>query len=146
MLVKEFLRARGEHVHTVSADEPVPAAARVLSERPVGVLIVLGDDGRVQGILSKRDIAREVARDCQRLCTMKVRDLMSRDFVTCRPDDTAEAVTAMMAERHVRHLPVIEDGVLIELISIEDVLKHQFDACEIDSSALRNYVAGAGYY
>ena len=146
MLVREFLQARGEHVHTVSADDPVPAAARVLSDRPVGILVVLGDDGRVQGVLSKGDIAREVARDCRRLCTMKVRELMTRNFVACRPDDTGEAVTAMMAERHVGHLPVIEDGVLKGLISIEDVLRHRFDACEIDSSALRNYVAGVGYH
>jgi CBS domain-containing protein len=58
---------------------------------------------------------------------MKVRELMTRNFVACRPDDTGEAVTAMMAERHVGHLPVIEDGVLKGLISIEDVLRHRFE-------------------
>ena len=97
-------------------------------------------------MLSERDIVRGVATAHEKLRDMKVRELMTRDFAFCSPADTAEAAMAVMSERQVRHLPVIEGGVLQGLVSITDVLKNRFDACEIDSQTLRDYVAGVGYH
>lgn len=146
MLVRELLPAKTGSVLTVLPDESVSEAARLLSGSRVGILVVLGDNGQVQGVLSERDIVCGVAHECEKLCKMRVHELMSRDFASCSPEDTADAATTVMTERHVRHLPVIENGVLKALISISDVLKHRFDACEIDSHALRDYVAGVGYH
>lgn len=146
MRVRELLQEKTGGVHTVGWNESVPAAARLLSDRRIGILVVLDDKGHVLGVLSERDIVFGVAGNCENLSKMRVDDLMSRRFASCSPEDTAEAAMEVMAERHVRHLPVIENEVLKGLISITDVLKHRFDACEIDSSALRDYIASVGYH
>lgn len=146
MLVRELLQAKSENVFTVLADDPIAEAARLLARRHVGIAIVIGDKRRVEGVLSERDVVRGVATAHERLGEMKVRDLMTRDFAFCGPEDTGETAMAIMSQRQVRHLPVIERGTLQGLIGIADVLKHRFDACEIDSQALRDYVGGAGYH
>lgn len=146
MLIREILQAHREAVLTVSADDLILAAARLLAPRHVGILVVLGDNRRVEGVLSERDIVRGVATAHEELHEMKVRELMTRDFAFCGLGDTAEAAMGVMSQRQVRHLPVIEGGVLQGLISIADVLKNRFDACEIDSRALRDYVGGVGYH
>ncbi len=146
MLVRDLLRADREAVFTVSADDSVLAAARLLAPRHVGIVVVIGDNRRVEGVLSERDIVRGVATAHEKLREMKVRELMTRDFAFCSPEDTAEAAMAVMSQRQVRHLPVIEGGVLQGLINIADVLKNRFDACEIDSQALRDYIGGGGYH
>ncbi len=146
MLVKELLQANPENVFTVLPDDSITEAARLLARRHVGVVVVIGDKRRVEGVLSERDVVRGVATAHERLGEMKVHELMARDFAFCEPEDTGETAMAIMSQRQVRHLPVIERGVLLGVIGIADVLRRRFDACEIDSQALRDYVGGAGYH
>ncbi len=146
MFVKELMQANRENVLTISADESIVDAARILSRPHIEFVVVLGGDRRVEGVLSERDIVRGVATMGEKIGQVKVGELMSRNFAFCGPDDTAEAAAAVMSRRQVRHLPVVASGLLQGMISIGDVLKYRFDACEIDSHALRDYIAGAGYH
>jgi CBS domain-containing protein len=116
MLIEEFMQSNRENVLTISAGEPIIEAARVLSRPHVEFLVVLGDDRRVAGVLSERDIVRGVVTVGEKVGQVKVQELMTRNFAFCGPDDTAETAAAVMSRRQVRHLPVVVSGVLLGLI------------------------------
>ena len=121
MLVRQILGMKGgTEVVTIAAGVPVSEAARLLSERRIGAVVVTDGDAPV-GILSERDIVRELGRRGDACLRDSVDDLMTRKLISCAPDDTADHVLATMTEGRFRHLPVIEADRMIGLISIGDL-------------------------
>jgi CBS domain-containing protein len=96
----------------------------------------------VLGIISERDIARAVADRGAALGDMRVGDLMTREVVTCAPDDSIGEIMAIMTERRFRHLPVMQDGAMCGIISIGDVVKSRLEEVENEAAAMREYIAG----
>ncbi|WP_029010008.1 CBS domain-containing protein [Azospirillum halopraeferens] len=144
MHVSALLKRKGRDVVTVRPDDTAAAAAGVLAQHRIGAVLVSDGDGMPAGILSERDIVRHVAADGAAVLAKPVSALMTSDLVTIGPDTTDAEALALMSERRVRHLPVIDDGKLVGLISIGDVVKARLDGAELEVESLRGYVAGIG--
>ena len=142
MRVSDVLRSKGSGVETVSPDTTAVIAIHRLRSLNIGALVVSADGRDVQGILSERDVVRGIAEHGSDLLTMRVRALMTRAVAVCRPDDTIQHVMAEMTRRRVRHLPVVQDGVLCGIVSIGDVVKSRLDELELETHVLRDaYIA-----
>ena len=145
MLVHQILRAKSrgvDEVLTVAPDRSVAEAAQVLSERRVGALVVTPDGQRVAGILSERDIVREMGRRGPGCLDDRVSALMTSTVITCAPEDMADAVLTKMTEHRCRHMPVMRDGRMVGLISIGDVVKARLDELSMEKEALKGMIMG----
>ena len=144
MKVREILDAKGRGVVTIRPDATLSAAVHRLALEPIGALVVSDDGLRVAGILSERDIVTGLARDGADLLAAgrRVADLMTRNVVTCGPDDTSRQLMAEMTRRRVRHLPVVEGDRLVGIVSIGDVVKSRLGEVELEATVLREaYIA-----
>ena len=143
MLVSQILRSKADDaVLTIRSQATVGEAAHTLSERRIGSLVVSEDGRHAVGIVSERDIVREIGRRGAGILSDPVERLMTRDLVTCTRDDTADAVLATMTEGRFRHLPVVEGGELVGLISIGDVVKARLGELSMERDALEGMVKG----
>ncbi len=142
MHVEFLLRTKGYGVATVAPQETITSAAAKLASERIGALVISDDGNNVLGILSERDIARAVPEHGPALGGLAVRELMTRDVVTCSPADGVAQLMAVMTERRIRHLPVLRDGVLCGIISIGDVVKQRLGEMENEAEAMREYIAG----
>jgi CBS domain-containing protein len=141
--VNLILSRKGTDVATIEPTATIADAAKLLSERRIGAIVVTGPDKRVVGILSERDIVRALgARGAQMLDT-QVADMMTRKVVTCGRGDTLAALMEQMTTGKFRHVPVVEDGKLAGIISIGDVVKSRLEEMERESDALREYIRSA---
>ena len=141
MLIAHVLREKGAAVHTLKADVSLEQAARELHDRRVGALVVLDDVGGIRGVLSERDLVREIARRGADSLHDTVSAVMTRDVHTARPDETVDEGLARMTDRRVRHLPIVENGRLIGIVSIGDLVKHRIAAVEAEAAAMQAYIA-----
>lgn len=120
--VRHILELKGDYIWTISPDETVFEALRLMATKGVGALVVLKDEKMV-GIISERDYARKVVLQGRTSRDTKVSEIMTSKVVTVHPDQTIEECMELMTNHRVRHLPVLEDDKLIGVISIGDVLK-----------------------
>lgn len=141
MQVHQILQSKGAGVFAVSADQTVAEAVRELNDRRIGAVVVTARDGRLIGILSERDIVRRLGESETRVLGLPVKALMTEKPVTCSPDDTIERLMSLMTRHRVRHLPVEEEGRLVGLVSIGDVVKSRIEEVEQEAEALRAYIA-----
>src|SRR5262249_6369782 len=102
--------------------------------------VVSGDRMRVDGILSERDIVRELARQGAQILNSQVSEIMTREVYVCEPDDTIAELMSQMTDRRIRHLPVVVEGQLKGIISIGDVGKNRLGEVESEKDALREYI------
>jgi CBS domain-containing protein len=143
MLVHQILRSKADDkVLTVTPQTTVGEAARLLSERRVGTVVVSTDGTKAEGILSERDIVREIGLRGAICLEEQVKDMMTRNPVTCTRQDSADAILQVMTEGRFRHLPVIEDGEMIGLISIGDVVKARLSELSMEKDALEGMIMG----
>ena len=143
MTVKAILEGKGGNVVTVEPTATLAAAAKLLAQHRIGALVVHGPDRRVGGIVSERDIVRVLAEQGAGALEQPVGQVMTRKVVTCRISDTVAALMEQMTAGKFRHLPVVEDGQLVGIISIGDVVKHRVQEIERESAALRDYIQSA---
>lgn len=124
MVIREILKEKGSDVLTVDIDESVTELARVLQERNIGALLV-EDRGRLCGIVTERDVVRIVGKTGGDIGGLRAEDIMvkSENLVVAEADDSNEQVMAVMVERNFRHMPVVEEGEIVGLISIRDVIR-----------------------
>ena len=115
----------------------------ILAERKIGALVVTGADRRVVGILSERDIVQELAAHGAAALDLPLTEVMTRKVMTCSPSDTISSVMERMTHGKFRHVPVVEQGRLVGIISIGDVVKHRLQEMEREQSALRDYIQTA---
>jgi CBS domain-containing protein len=144
MHVAVVLKRKGNRIVSAAPDDSVAAVTRLLTEHRIGAVLVMGDDGQPVGILSERDVVRAIARDGAAALDRPVADLMTRELITAAPDDTVADMMAVMTERRIRHVPIVESGRVIGVISIGDVVKARIDDAELEVESLRGYVAGMG--
>lgn len=143
MLVKQILRNKdSESVLTIAPGSTVEAAAKLLSEKRVGAVVVSDDGSTVAGILSERDIVRELGKRGAACMADKVDDLMTREVYGCGPEDSADIVLQTMTTKRFRHLPVMEDGKMIGLISIGDVVAARMSELQLEKDALTGMIMG----
>ena len=144
MKVREILDAKGQSVVTIRPDATLSTAVHRLALERIGALVVSDDGVRVAGILSERDVVAGLARDGADLLAAgrRVADLMTRNVTTCGLDDTVKHLMAEMTRRRVRHLPVVEGGRLVGIVSIGDVVKSRLGEVELEATVLREaYIA-----
>ena len=139
MNVLTILRNKGSDVITTAPSATVMDAARVLADKRIGAVLVL-DKGNVVGVVSERDIVRTVATKGVAALYLEVHELMTSDVFTCSRSATIDEVMAMMTERRIRHIPIVEDSQLYGLISIGDVVKCRIEETEREAEALRGYI------
>jgi CBS domain-containing protein len=140
MIVKNILLGRRGNVVTIEPTADLAAAVKLLAERRIGAVIILGGDHHIVGILSERDIVRALAEHGPTALNEPVGQVMTRDVKTCSEDDTIEDLMGRMTTGKFRHMPVVEQGKLIGIVSIGDVVKNRVEEIEHESEALRDYI------
>jgi CBS domain-containing protein len=142
MTVRSILDSKGHHIESVEPSTELSAAIRNLAERRIGALLVMSK-GRIEGILSERDIVRVLGERGASVLDEPVSAAMTRKVVSCRQADTVAAIMEMMTVGKFRHLPVVEEDVVVGLISIGDIVKWRVREYEMEQEALREYIKTA---
>lgn len=140
MNIGHVLKSKANGVATGRADDPVEEIAKKLASRRIGAVVITGDNGKVAGIISERDIIRLIAQYGTKALEMPASSGMTREVVSCTRANTLEEIMDAMTKGRFRHLPVIEDGSLVGIISIGDVVKHHTQEVELEVSAMRGYL------
>lgn len=143
MTVGKILSNKGRAVITAEAGQSLHEASRMLAEHRIGAIVITGAGGRVDGILSERDIVRAVAKGGGAALDDTVGDHMTRRVVTCVAASPITQVMEIMTSGKFRHVPVLLDGRLEGMISIGDVVKHRLAELENESQALRDYISAS---
>lgn len=143
MTVKAVLVAKGGDIVSIEPAADLATAAKLLADRGIGAVLVLGADRHVAGILSERDIVRSIAARGAAALSEPVSQTMTRKVITCTPNDPLTSILEQMTKSKFRHMPVIEQGKLAGIISIGDVVKHRLDAMEREQAALQDYIRSA---
>jgi len=142
--VNQMLKQKGKTVWTVTPDTSVHEALITMAEKKIGAVLVIEGD-HIIGILSERDVARELSKSETFSLKTPVQKIMTKAVFYISPDVTVEECMALMSEKHIRHLPVVEGGKLVGIISIGDVVKATIAAKDITIRSLENYIMGIGY-
>jgi CBS domain-containing protein len=143
MTVRRILETKGRDVVTIDPETTVAEAVQVLAERRIGVLVVTGPDGSLQGILSERDVVRLVAGGGTDALSGRIADVMTRDVTTATEETTVDEAMEVMTRRRFRHLPVCVEGRLVGIVSIGDVVKRRIEAAEQEAEEMRSYIHAA---
>ena len=140
MIIKNILLGKRRNVVTIEPTAALAAAVKLLAERRIGAVVILGADHRIVGILSERDIVRTLAERGPTVLNDPVGQVMTRDVKTCSEGDTIESLMGRMTTGKFRHMPVVEQGKLIGIVSIGDVVKSRVEEIEHEAAALRDYI------
>ena len=140
--IKQLLAVKGTQVWTIAPDASVYDALKLMAEKAIGALLVVAGK-RVVGILSERDYARKVALQGKISKKTAVKEIMSLKVMTVRPDQKIEEGLAMMTDRHIRHLPVLEGGKLVGIVSIGDLVKDIISEQKYLIKNLEQYIGGS---
>ncbi len=141
MNAEAILKSKGHEVVTITPEDTVREAAQVLDQRRIGAAVVTDSAGKVCGVLSERDVARQVARQGADALQILVGTCMTCDVITAKPDDTIDTLLSCMTNRRIRHLPVMDRDVLVGVISIGDVVKRKIAETEAEADAMKAYIS-----
>ena len=145
MKVEEILKAKGRSVETIESRATIAEAIDRLNGPPqIGALVICGEEGQqpIAGTLTERDIIRALGKYSAKLLTMRVSDVMSRNVPVCAPQDSIARLMQQMTTSRYRHLPVVDRGKLVGLVSIGDVVKARISDMELETGLLRDlYIA-----
>ena len=141
--VRDLLRKKGTEVHWVSPDTTVYDALRLMAEKNIGAVLVR-EGARPVGILSERDYARQVVLKGKASKDTPVREIMTSRVVFVRPEQTIEECMALMTDKRIRHLPVLDEGTLAGILSIGDVVKAVISEKQFRIEQLENYISSGG--
>ena len=141
MLIEQILRTKGGEVKTINAAQTLSEAARFLDEANKGAVVAMSGSG-LAGVLSERDILRQVARHGARALEMTVEESMTRGVITATPTETLDQCLERMTDRRVRHLPVMRDGELTGIVSIGDLVKWKIEETRAEADAMVDYIKG----
>jgi CBS domain-containing protein len=141
--VQSIIGGKGSDVATIAQTATLRDAVRALGERRIGALVVSGDGRVIEGIVSERDIVRAAATLGASALDSAVGSVMSTDVITCAAGDGVDRLMALMTERRIRHLPVVDErGHLAGIVSIGDVVKARLSELEHENHALAEYISG----
>ena len=139
MRISELLAGKGANVATITKEQTVAEAVAALCAHRIGALVVSPDGQRIEGIVSERDIVRTLNENAA-LMSVAVSSIMSTDVSTCAPDDDLESLMSTMTDRRIRHLPVVDGGRLVGIVSIGDVVKSRIGELVKDKNELVDYI------
>lgn len=140
MRISDVLRVKGPAVATIAPTASIGDLLALLAEHNIGAVVVTESD-TVVGIVSERDIVRALQQRGAALLANSVSAIMTRQVVSCTPDDTVDELAAIMTERRIRHMPVLVDGRLGGIVSIGDIVKSRISQLETDREQLESYIA-----
>jgi len=141
MQVKAILQSKGTTVHTVPTSALVADAVGMLNKHNIGAVIVVDSGGELAGILSERDVVRLLGRDPVGALKRPVSECMTANVVSCSRDTPIASLMEQMTRYRIRHIPIVENGELMGIVSIGDVVKRKIEEAEQEASALREYIA-----
>lgn len=142
--IRQLLDKKGSDIWSTTPDASVYDALLLLAEKNVGALLVL-QEGELVGIISERDYARKVALRGKASVKTPVKEIMTENVVTVSPQTTVEEAMALMTDKRIRHLPVVEEGKLVGVISIGDLVKSIIAKQEVMINQLENYISGTQF-
>ncbi|TQM80254.1 CBS domain protein [Saccharothrix saharensis] len=140
MRIADVLRNKGSAVVTVESRASVAELVAALAEHNVGAMVVLGPEG-IAGIVSERDVVRRLHDRGGDLLAAPVSEIMTSEVFTCTPRDSVDSLTVLMTERRIRHVPVVDGGELVGIVSIGDVVKSRISQLQEDHDQLTAYIA-----
>lgn len=143
MKVKDILKYKGPEVFTIGEEKTLRDVVRILAANRIGVLLVLSSEGKITGIISERDIVRTLDSNPQNWYEIKVKDVMTHQVLVVEPEDELTYVEQIMTQNRCRHVPVIQNKVLVGLISIGDVVKALSNETNVENKYLKDYISGA---
>jgi len=144
MTVAAILKHKGARVETVRPNATVQQVCDLLADKRIGATIVVGAGGEVVGVVSERDIVHAVSQHGAGGLDRQVHEIMTRDIETCRLTDTSERLMELMTRGRFRHVPVVEGGRLIGIVSIGDIVKRRIEDSELERHAMHTYITQAG--
>lgn len=143
MNVKEILKKKESKVITITADQTLLQASELLAEHNIGAVVVVNSDENPIGILSERDIVRNLFKHRADVLERTVGDAMTSDVIIGFLDDDLSYVSSTMTEKRIRHLPIMDDKKLVGMVSIGDVVKTQLEHVSNEAHMLQQYISGA---
>ena len=144
MIIESILKSKGSEVRTIEPDATVAETLRRMRHERIGALVVCEDKTSIVGIISDRGIMDAIVDRGVEVLSERVGSVMTREVFTCSRHDRVSAVMALMTNRRIRHVPVVEhDGRLCGIISIGDVVKHRLDEIQREADAMREYISGS---
>jgi CBS domain-containing protein len=143
MSVSHILKSKGRDVITGSTKDNLGSIAQTLAAKRIGAIVILSDSGKIEGIVSERDVVRCLAAEGAKALDVPVSKIMTKGVKTCSDDDSETELMAMMTENRIRHLPVVDKGKLTGMISIGDVVKFRIEAIEREAADMKAYIAGS---
>jgi CBS domain-containing protein len=142
MTIAAVLRGKGSEVETIAADARLSEAVQKLGEKRIGALLVMERDG-IAGIMSERDVIYCLREAGAAVLDWPVSRVMTSPAITAESSTDVLAALALMTERRIRHLPVVDDGQLLGIVSIGDLVKHRMERIEAEAEAMRTYIQSA---
>ncbi len=144
ILVSMILKAKGSEVVTVNPGTTMIDALQIMAEKNIGAMIVL-DHGKPVGIFSERDFVREIAREQCLMLKLPVESCMTKELYCVTPSSTSDECMAIMTNKHIRHLPVMQGDELVGIISIGDIVKNMIEDKDLLIDNLQNYIFGPSF-
>ncbi len=141
MIIEQILNDKGREVVTVTASATLEEAAKLLDERKIGAVVAIDSDRGIVGVLSERDIVRQVARHGANALQLLVGGAMTREVITVTPSTKIDDALQLMTDRRIRHLPVTRQESLIGVISIGDLVKWKIAETEAEAEAMKSYLS-----
>ncbi|MEE8309251.1 MAG: CBS domain-containing protein [Hyphomicrobium sp.] len=141
MNIAQLLKAKGRAVTTARPDVKLLDIVTSLASKRIGAIVIVGEKGELAGIISERDVIQALAKSSEAALKDSVSKHMTREVVTCQESTTIDEMMELMTQGRFRHVPVIEDGALIGIISIGDVVKNHIAEVEMEVTAMRGYFA-----
>ncbi|MFA5900804.1 MAG: CBS domain-containing protein [Hyphomicrobium sp.] len=139
MNIGQILKAKGRAVATARPDTSLLEIAKKLSQKKIGAIVVVGDNGGVVGIVSERDLIRKLGERGPDVLSEPVSDTMTANVISCQETSTLDELMEVMTQGRFRHVPVIEDGALVGIVSIGDIVKNHIAEVEMEVTAMRGY-------
>jgi CBS domain-containing protein len=139
MSVEKILETKGRNVFTVRPDHSISEAAQLMAAKKVGVAIVTDSKGQIAGVLSERDIVGGITQFGKGVVDMPVRNLMTTLVATCSPGDTVKKIMEVMNDRRIRHLPVVDGGDLVGIVSIGAAVNFRLKEAQLEMGVLRDF-------
>lgn len=140
MFLEQIIKEKGAQIYSVAESATLKECAELLETRRVGAMVILNEGGGLIGVVSERDIVRNIARSGAAALQCTVGEVMTRKVETARPRDTIKSAMERMTDRRIRHLPVVEGGRMVGLVSIGDLVKWRIAEATAEVNAIRSYI------
>ncbi|MBI5206138.1 MAG: CBS domain-containing protein [Nitrospirae bacterium] len=141
MKIRDLIRDKGLEFIAVDSNATVDIAINKMVDRNIGAILVM-EDGKLAGLFTERDVLRCWATKGENFCRIPIKDVMTKDLVIAEPDDEVNYAMTIMINKRIRHLPVIEKGKIVSVVSIRDMVKAQVSNLQAEVHYLKDYITG----